>query len=162
MSMFNKFFGRSPPDAQESRLPEERLRAIEGSSSADLAAEMLTAPSALMQLTHDEARVVVTYMRPHKIAEGVTFIKEGDTEDTDFSDSFAEGSSSADFTPRGAGKMAALEHEWSGMTVAMVAVSSIALVVGAMIGVDLLGVVYSNGGPANQSVLISAIGGLFQ
>ena len=85
-----------------------------------------------------------------------------DTEDTDFSDSFAEGSSSADFTPRGAGKMAALEHEWSGMTVAMVAVSSIALVVGAMIGVDLLGVVYSNGGPANQSVLMSAIGGLFQ
>jgi CRP/FNR family cyclic AMP-dependent transcriptional regulator len=84
MSMFNKFFGRSPPDAQESRLPEERLRAIEGSSSADLAAEMLTAPSALMQLTHDDARVVVTYMKPHKIAEGVTFIKEGDIEDTDF------------------------------------------------------------------------------
>lgn len=84
MSMFNKFFGRKPQDAQDSRLPEERLRAIEGSSSADLAAEMLTAPSALMQLTHDEARVVVTYMRPHKIAEGVTFIKEGDTEDTDF------------------------------------------------------------------------------
>lgn len=84
MSMFNKFFGKKPTDAQESRLPEERLRAIEGSSSADLAAEMLTAPSALMQLTREDARVVVTYMKPHKIAEGVTFIKEGDTEDTDF------------------------------------------------------------------------------
>ena len=82
--MFNKFFGKKPPEAQESRLPEERLRSIEGSTSADLAAEMLTAPSALMQLTNEDARIVVTYMKPHKIAEGVTFIKEGDTEDTDF------------------------------------------------------------------------------
>ena len=45
---------------------------------------MLTAPSALMQLTHEEARAVVAYMRPHRIAEGVTFIREGDTEDTGF------------------------------------------------------------------------------
>ena len=82
--MFNKFFGKKPPEAQESRLPEERLRSIEGSTSADLAAEMLTAPSALMQLTNEDARIVVTYMKPHKIAEGVTFIKQGDTKDTDF------------------------------------------------------------------------------
>lgn len=85
-----------------------------------------------------------------------------DTEDTDFSDSFAEGSSSADFTPRGAGKMAAIEQEWTGMTVAMVAVSSIALVIGAMVGVDLLSVVYSNGGPMNEGVFMSTLGGLFK
>lgn len=82
--MFNRLFGKKTPDFLESRMPEERLRAIEGSSSADLAADLLTAPSALMQLTHDDARIVVTYMKPHKIAEGTTFIKEGDTEDTGF------------------------------------------------------------------------------
>ncbi len=83
--MFQKLFSKkAPADAQESVLSMERLRAIEGSSSADLAAEMLTAPSALMQLTHEEARVVVSYMQPRKIAEGVTFIKEGDTKETDF------------------------------------------------------------------------------
>ena len=82
--MFNLFGKKKAPDFLESRMPEERLRAIEGSTSADLAAEMLTAPSALMQLTNDDARIVVTYMKPHKIAEGVTFIKEGDTDDTDF------------------------------------------------------------------------------
>ncbi|MGE0497377.1 MAG: Crp/Fnr family transcriptional regulator [Ramlibacter sp.] len=82
--MFNKFFGKKPPEAPESRLSEERLRKIEGSSSADLAADMLTAPSALMQLTHEDARIVVTYMKPHKIAEGTTFIREGDVDDTGF------------------------------------------------------------------------------
>jgi CRP-like cAMP-binding protein len=83
--MFQKLFSKkAPADAQESVMSTERLRAIEGSSSADLAAEMLTAPSALMQLTHEEARVVVSYMQPRKIAEGVTFIKEGDTKETDF------------------------------------------------------------------------------
>ncbi|MCJ0765490.1 cyclic nucleotide-binding domain-containing protein [Variovorax terrae] len=82
--MFQKLFGRRTADASESRLPQERLRAIEGSSSADLAADMLTAPSALMQLTHEEARAVVSYMQPRKIAVGTTFIKEGDTRETDF------------------------------------------------------------------------------
>jgi len=61
-----------------------RLRAIEGSAAADSAAQMLCAPSALMQLSPDEARTVVTYMRPHRVAEGVTFIREGDTQDTGF------------------------------------------------------------------------------
>ncbi len=82
--MFNKFFGKKQAEASDSVMPEERMRAIEGSSSADLAAEMLTAPTALMQLTHEEARVVVSYMQPRKIPEGTTFIKEGDTQDTDF------------------------------------------------------------------------------
>lgn len=84
-SMFNKLFGGSKnEDAPESMMPEERMRAIRGSSSAELAANMLCAPSALMQLTPGEARVVVSYMQPRKIPEGTTFIKEGDTRDTDF------------------------------------------------------------------------------
>jgi CRP-like cAMP-binding protein len=63
---------------------EARLRSIEGSSSAELAAELLSAPAALWQLTHEEARVVVTYMQPRRIPEGTRFIREGDTEDTGF------------------------------------------------------------------------------
>ncbi|MBC7379018.1 MAG: cyclic nucleotide-binding domain-containing protein [Burkholderiaceae bacterium] len=83
--MFNKLFGKKPPDeGPESVMPQERMRAIEGSSSAEMAADMLTAPTALMQLTHEEARVIVSYMQPRKIADGTTFIKEGDTQDTDF------------------------------------------------------------------------------
>lgn len=78
-TMFQNLFGRKKADA-----PESRLRPVEGSSMADLAAEMLTAPSALLQLSHEEARTVVGYMKPHKIAENVTFIKQGDTAETDF------------------------------------------------------------------------------
>ena len=45
---------------------------------------MLSAPSALLQLNHEEARTIVAYMQPHKIPEGTTFIREGDTDHTDF------------------------------------------------------------------------------
>jgi CRP-like cAMP-binding protein len=62
----------------------ERLRTIAGSPAADRAAELLTAPTALMQLDRQEARTIVAYMHPHRIAEGTTFIREGDDEDTDF------------------------------------------------------------------------------
>jgi CRP/FNR family transcriptional regulator, cyclic AMP receptor protein len=83
--VLNRIFGKkAAPDQLESRVPPQRLRSIAGSSAADRAAEMLHAPSALMQLSHQEARTVVAYMRPHKIAEGVTFIREGDTDETDF------------------------------------------------------------------------------
>jgi CRP/FNR family cyclic AMP-dependent transcriptional regulator len=64
--------------------PRARPRLVAGSSSADLAAEMLCAPSALMQLDAREARTIVAYMKPHRIAEGTTFIREGDVEDTGF------------------------------------------------------------------------------
>jgi len=62
----------------------ERLRTIAGSAAADQAAELLTAPSALMRLEHKEARTVVAYMRPHRIPEGTTFITEGDADNNDF------------------------------------------------------------------------------
>jgi CRP-like cAMP-binding protein len=92
MSILQKILSRSTHDAPETQpqprggpgVPARRLRAIQGSAAADRAAEMLTAPSALMQLSHEEARAIVGYMRPHRIAEGTTFIKEGDKENTDF------------------------------------------------------------------------------
>ena len=91
MSMLHKILSRAPKDAPDT-LPESRSGApsvlrrppIRGSSSADRAAEMLCAPAALMQLTLEEARAVVTYMQPHRIPEGTTFIREGDTVNTDF------------------------------------------------------------------------------
>jgi CRP/FNR family cyclic AMP-dependent transcriptional regulator len=48
------------------------------------AAEMLTAPSALMQLRLPEAQKVVQYMRPKRIPQGAVFIREGDEQGTDF------------------------------------------------------------------------------
>ena len=59
-----------------------RERTIHGSASADLAAQLLIAPTALMQLTAEEARVVVGYMEPRRILADTLFIKAGDTADT--------------------------------------------------------------------------------
>lgn len=60
------------------------MKALAGSKSADLAATLLTAPTALMQLSLEEAKVVVSYMKPRKIDEGTAFIKEGDAKDTGY------------------------------------------------------------------------------
>lgn len=85
--MFEKLFrgkksaSLSSPELMSSK---DRMRAIEGSSAAELAAELLIAPTALMQLTIDEAFVVISYMTPRKIAEGTTFIREGDDSDTGY------------------------------------------------------------------------------
>jgi CRP/FNR family cyclic AMP-dependent transcriptional regulator len=65
-------------------LAQQRLHTIAGSPAAQRAAEMLSAPSALLQLDHEEARTIVAYMQPRRIAEGTTFIREGDTDHTDF------------------------------------------------------------------------------
>ena len=50
----------------------KRIRAFE------TAAELLTAPNALIHLTLEEARVVVGYMTPQFIPANTTFIREGD------------------------------------------------------------------------------------
>jgi CRP/FNR family cyclic AMP-dependent transcriptional regulator len=92
MSILNMIFARKPEDSPETEplsrfetpAMRQRLRKIAGSNSADRAAAMLTAPTALARLTPEEARVVVSYMKPHRIAEGVTFIREGDKKNTDF------------------------------------------------------------------------------
>lgn len=52
--------------------------------SASTAAELLIAPSALMQLSLAEAHVIVRYMQPARFTEGTVFIQEGEQNDTDF------------------------------------------------------------------------------
>ncbi|MES2909810.1 MAG: cyclic nucleotide-binding domain-containing protein [Pseudomonadota bacterium] len=87
MTMFEKLFGKSRPapvDAPERMRPKERMRAVEGSSTAELGAQLLIAPTALMQLSRDEALTVVSYMIPRRIPMGTTFIKEGDKTDTGY------------------------------------------------------------------------------
>ena len=49
-----------------------------------LAAEMLTEPSALMQLSLEEAYVVARYMQPMQVAQGTVFIREGERHNTGF------------------------------------------------------------------------------
>ena len=58
--------------------------AAAGSEAADLAAELLIAPTALMRMTMPEARLVVQYMQPQIVAKGTVFIREGDARDTGF------------------------------------------------------------------------------
>lgn len=85
--MFENLFGgkkNTATGSPEKLGPKERMRAIEGSSTAVLAAKLLIAPTALMQLTREEAFTVVSYMTPQKIAMGTTFIREGDESDTGY------------------------------------------------------------------------------
>lgn len=82
--MLKELFGKKPsPSADDASKQALRRKPVTGSASADLAAELLCAPTALMQLKLEDARVVVGYMKPMRIAEGDTFIAEGD-ERTDF------------------------------------------------------------------------------
>ena len=74
----------SAGNAPESMRPDERKRSVKGSSTAELAARLLIAPTALMQLSPKEALIVVSYMSPQKIARGTTFIKEGNKTDTGY------------------------------------------------------------------------------
>ena len=85
--MFKKLFSKcrpAPHEAPERMRSKERMRSVEGSSTAELAARLLIAPTALMQLTPDEALTVVSYMLPRKISVGTTFINEGDKLDTGY------------------------------------------------------------------------------
>ena len=82
-NLFDKFTHRAAP-APEALTPARRQQSVKGSSSTELAAKLLIAPTALMQLSPKEALIVVSYMAPKKIAEGTTFIKEGDLIDTGY------------------------------------------------------------------------------
>jgi CRP/FNR family cyclic AMP-dependent transcriptional regulator len=85
--MFDKLFGKNkgtPARAPEHLQPKERMRLVAGSSTAQLAAGLLIAPTALMQLTAEEALAVVSYMIPRRIAMGTKFIVEGDKSDTGY------------------------------------------------------------------------------
>ncbi|MES2943241.1 MAG: cyclic nucleotide-binding domain-containing protein [Pseudomonadota bacterium] len=85
--MFKNLFGKpeqSASAAPELMRPKERMRAVAGSSTAELAAQLLIAPTALMQLSPEEALIIVSYMIPRKIPVGTTFIREGDKSDTGY------------------------------------------------------------------------------
>ncbi len=69
----------APPFAATDPVPLPRK-----SYSRELAAELLIAPSALMQLSMTEAKIVVSYMRPERVPAGETFITEGDAVNTGF------------------------------------------------------------------------------
>jgi CRP-like cAMP-binding protein len=75
--MFKNLFRRQPPSPADSVSPADF-------PALDAAAELLTAPSAMMQLSLAEARAVARYMRPRFIREGTVFIREGDAEGTGF------------------------------------------------------------------------------
>jgi CRP/FNR family transcriptional regulator, cyclic AMP receptor protein len=89
--MLKKLFSRTPDAFSETEqltvLDEElaeRMRKTEGSDSAEYAAELLAAPTAMMRLTLEEARIVVSYMDPRKFPAGTVIIQEGDKVNTDF------------------------------------------------------------------------------
>jgi CRP/FNR family transcriptional regulator, cyclic AMP receptor protein len=79
--MFESLRSKSRPQP-DTKSAEARMRATQGSSTAELAAGMLIAPTALMKLTLEEARIVVSFMTPRKISAGTTFITEGDRDST--------------------------------------------------------------------------------
>lgn len=84
--MFRKLFGQQKVQDEQGanlHLSAVERQVVRGFPTVTMAAEMLCAPSALMQLSLEEARVVVRYMQPRQIAEGTVFIREGD-EDTGF------------------------------------------------------------------------------
>ena len=68
----------SPPPQRDAAAAPREL------SSRDHAARLLAAPAALVQLSLIEAKIVVSYMRPERVAAGETFITEGDADNTGF------------------------------------------------------------------------------
>jgi CRP-like cAMP-binding protein len=62
-----------------------------GSDGAEHAAQLLSAPEALTQLSLEEARRVVDYMTPRFFPAKTTFIREGDSGDNGFMALLVEG-----------------------------------------------------------------------
>lgn len=69
--------------SQPSAIVDPNLLA-RNSPLGERAAELLAAPSGLMQLSLDEARVVVDHMTPRYFAADTTFLTEGDADDEGF------------------------------------------------------------------------------
>lgn len=61
-----------------------KLDFAEPMSSAEVAADMLRAPTALMQLTEAQAKTVVKFMQPRIIPEDTIILQEGDNSDTGY------------------------------------------------------------------------------
>ena len=60
-------------------------------SGALRAAQLLSDPKGAMRLSHEDATVLVRYMKPHLFKAGTTFIKEGDSGDGGFMALLIEG-----------------------------------------------------------------------
>lgn len=86
--MLKKLFNRAPDAAPPSTLGEyfgEQLPSMgKTTNMVDFAAELLTAPGAMMRLSLQEASVVVSYMQPRVFSQGTIVIKEGDKNNTDY------------------------------------------------------------------------------
>lgn len=85
MALFDKLFGsHRDGNGPESRLPGQRVAAIKGSSATTEAAQLLRAPTALMQLSLSEALTVVEFMTPQCFACGTVIIRQGESINTGF------------------------------------------------------------------------------
>lgn len=85
MTLFDRLFGKSGPDElPEDRLPADRQALVDASSAAHRAAELLRAPTALMQLGANEALAVVGFMQPRRYEAGTTIIRQGEADDNGF------------------------------------------------------------------------------
>jgi hypothetical protein len=68
-----------------------QIPASGGVAGSEHAAQLLSAPEALTNLTLDEARTVVSYMTPRFFPANTTFIREGDAGDNGFMALLVEG-----------------------------------------------------------------------
>lgn len=66
------------------KLAPRPKRSPEDAALMARAADLLAAPTGPLQLSADEANVVVRYMHPSRIRRGTTFIREGDAGTTGF------------------------------------------------------------------------------
>lgn len=82
--MFKTLFRKMNPFSADLPLSTPEKDRFRDAFTIKQAAQMLIAPSALMQLTLAEAQVVVGYMHPQFIPEGLVFIREGDADHTDY------------------------------------------------------------------------------
>ncbi len=85
------------------------------------------------------------------------------SDDDEFSDTYSEeGMSAADFSTARAMSTGPAAAEWSAGTVTLLAFSSLFMVAGAWMAVDLLNVVFAAGSPTYNGMFVEAIGGLFK
>lgn len=66
----------APPQPASASLPANDMR--------EYAAQLLVANSALVELSLDDARTVLDYMKPSRVVAGAVFIEEGESVHTDF------------------------------------------------------------------------------
>ncbi len=86
MSLFDRLIGsrQTPPPSPHERSRAQRQAALGDSDSAHLAARLMRAPTALMQLGEAEALTVVGFMQPKWFDAGTTIIRQGDHTNTGF------------------------------------------------------------------------------